>query len=77
MIRSFYTIGDTPGDTMKKRCAALAVTLAMTSAAQAGSVSDPEIEAPVIAAAAESSSLSAGTVMAIMTISILWAALDD
>lgn len=61
---------------MKNTLAALAL-ITTTIPALAGGVADPVIEAPVIEAAAESSTLTASAVMAIMTISILWAALDD
>jgi hypothetical protein len=61
---------------MKHTLAAIAL-IATSLPSFAGGVSDPVIEAPVIEAAAESSSLSAAAVMAIMTISIVWAALDD
>lgn len=60
---------------MKKFVAAVAL-VAATTPAFAGGMSDPVIEAPVIIEDATSSANESGTVMAIMTIAILLAALD-
>lgn len=65
------------GQNMKKLLLATALASSLAGASYADGMADPMIEAPVITAAAESSSLSAGAVMAMLTISILWAALDD
>ncbi|MGH1465629.1 MAG: hypothetical protein ACRBBQ_09755 [Cognatishimia sp.] len=57
---------------------AAAAILAVTSTQSiAGGMNDPVIPAPIIIDSAESSSPSSGAVMALLTISILWAALDD
>ncbi|UZD92244.1 hypothetical protein [Cognatishimia activa] len=61
---------------MKTIVAILAI-VAATSPAIAGGMADPVIEAPVIEADASSSGNEAATVMAIMTIAMLWAALDN
>jgi len=59
-----------------KKFAIAAAFWAATAPAFAGGMEDPIVEAPVIVADAASSANEAATVMAIMTIAILWAALD-
>ncbi|SHG33824.1 hypothetical protein [Cognatishimia maritima] len=61
---------------MKKALLALAIATA-TTPAMAGGMSEPMVEAPVIEADAASSANEAATVMAILTIAILAAALDN
>lgn len=61
---------------MKTTFAALALMAVSVTSVQAGGMSDPVIEAPIITASAESSTLSSNAVMGILVASILWAALD-
>ncbi|GAA6207670.1 hypothetical protein NBRC116601_09630 [Cognatishimia sp. WU-CL00825] len=62
---------------MKQIFTAAAILAITSTHSFAGGMSDPVIPAPVIAESASSSTPSSGAIMALLTISILWAAIDD